>query len=106
MNGSSKTLKRPFNVVRPAVLKLNNEDSEKDATPRKRKKFEHLKDSNVMIPIFKWLDLPALNRCLSVCKDWNRIIMTPILWKRIDLSHFKITADLLKGCVRRQPIRY
>ena len=85
MNGSAKMLKRPSNVVRPASFAFDEDDD--GGSAKKRKKLDPLKDANVMVRVFRYLDIATLNRCLQVCKDWNRIVMSPVLWKRTDLSH-------------------
>ncbi|XP_035709245.1 jmjC domain-containing histone demethylation protein 1 isoform X2 [Folsomia candida] len=97
---STKSLKKPTNVVRPSS------EIAEDSSKKCKKKLGYpavLKEKLILAPIFKWLDIQSLNRAVQVCKDWNRVGISPELWKTINLSHKKITAELLKGVVRRQP---
>lgn len=80
---SSKSLKKPVNVIRPASE--TSEDSKKG-----KKKLTYpaiLKDKSTIAQVFKWLDIKSLNRVIQVGKDWNRIGISPELWQTVNLSH-------------------
>ncbi|KAK2719765.1 S-phase kinase-associated protein 2-like [Artemia franciscana] len=61
--------------------------------------FLNLSDE-LMIYIFSLLPKPCLAKCLSVCKNWNRLASDESLWRKVDLSskmlkpqHFGIALD-------------
>jgi hypothetical protein len=89
MSSSGKSLKKPWNVVRPAPLDGGDEDSSSPSTPISNNKRRLLlgKEPGVWLPIFRHLPLPALAAVLRVSRDWNKIGMSPSLWETIDLSH-------------------
>lgn len=78
-------------------------------------------DKRVIISIFKYLTPKELLDCalgklffnffiiciiytnLLVCKTWATYSIDPSLWKRMEFDHKKISSDMLKGTVRRQP---
>lgn len=92
MNVSGKSLKKPFNVVRPAPLTLPEEEAKRASKQKKKVQQQevtsqgHLKDARIWTNVFKLLDLKSLNRVLCVSKDWNKIGVGSIIWERIDLS--------------------
>ncbi|XP_013776610.2 lysine-specific demethylase 2A-like isoform X2 [Limulus polyphemus] len=59
---------------------------------------------DVMLPVFHYLSASDLFTCQLVCKTWNRWTVDPRLWTYMDFSRKKITATILMGIVRRQPI--
>lgn len=81
-------------------------------------------DKRVILSIFKYLTSKELLNCalgkfyllelpwehiilLSlfdvVCKTWATYSIDPSLWKHMEFDHKKISSDMLKGTVRRQP---
>lgn len=85
---SGKNLKKPSNVVRPAPLTLPDEEARKASKKKAVNSSSHnvMKEPKIWLNVFKWLDLPSLNRVLCVSKDWNRIGVTSCLWEKIDLT--------------------
>lgn len=96
---SSKTLKRPLYVVRPAPP-----PPPPNAIPRELQSPSSLvQDRNILLPVFRWLTVEDLGRCASVCRAWSRVSIDPSLWRHTDLSRRRLAASLLAGVVRRQP---
>ncbi|KAK6640685.1 hypothetical protein RUM44_012382 [Polyplax serrata] len=91
---SNKVLKRPVCVVRPApgvrqnlVVKDNNLALERSC----------------IVPVFRYLTPMELVECSLVCRAWARYSLEPSLWRKMDLSHKRLTASHLAGIARRQP---
>lgn len=92
-SNSSKLLKRPLYVVRPAPnLTLQTLPSSNLAL-----------DKRCVIPIFRYLGPNELYHCSLVCKSWAQFSIEPALWKRMDFQQVRLTAAQLRGIVRRQP---
>ncbi|KAH1011633.1 jmjC domain-containing histone demethylation protein 1 isoform X1 [Dendroctonus ponderosae] len=93
-SNSTKVLKKPIVVVRPAPLMMLN-----PIVPTNNL----VLDKRVIISIFKYLTPKELLDCALVCKTWATYSIDPSLWKRMEFDHKKISSDMLKGTVRRQP---
>ncbi|XP_076345565.1 lysine-specific demethylase 2A-like isoform X1 [Tachypleus tridentatus] len=94
-------LRKPKYVVRPAPLLENLIET--------RKNFKNGSNNlalkkDVMLPVFHYLSAGDLFTCQLVCKTWNRWTVDPSLWSYMDFSRKKITANILMGIVRRQPV--
>nr|CAH7745842.1 unnamed protein product [Callosobruchus chinensis] len=90
---STKVLKKPMVVVRPApVVQVST-------TPLNTL----ITDKRCMLPVFKYLTPRELLSCALVCKTWATFTVDPSLWKRMVFSRKHISSDILKGIVRRQP---
>ncbi|KAJ8888135.1 hypothetical protein PR048_007622 [Dryococelus australis] len=94
---SSKMLKKPSYVVRPAPI-INRWRDVKVAASG-----DLVLDRDCLLPVFQKLTAAELAKCAQVCRTWARISVDPSLWRRMDLSHKTITALHLAGIVRRQP---
>lgn len=92
-SNSTKILKKPLFVVRPAPnLTLQTLPSSNLAL-----------DKRCVIPVFRYLDPHNLFQCSLVCKSWAQFSIEPSLWKKMDFSQIRLTAAQLRGIVRRQP---
>lgn len=91
-SNSNRILKKPLYVVRPAPLQLQNFAASNFAM-----------DKRCLLPIFKHLSPTELFHCSLVCKTWAQLSIDPILWKKMDFTHVRLTAAQLRGIVRRQP---
>lgn len=89
---STRLLKKPLYVVRPAPNLILPIPSSNLAL-----------DKRCIIPVFKYLGPGTLYKCSLVCKLWSQFAVEPILWRRMDFSQIRLTADQLRGIVRRQP---
>lgn len=99
---NSPNLKKPKYVVRPAPV---IEDFPEEKRKNSRTGLESLAlEKEVMLPVFKYLSVSDLYVCQFVCKTWNRWSVDPRLWTVMDLTRRKITASILIGIVRRQPV--
>ena len=88
MTRSGKTLKRATNVVRPAQISEDPPAVPNSASNRQlSKKINYWKDKELMIQVFQRFSVALLNKSLSVCKEWNQMILTPHLWRDMDLTH-------------------
>ncbi|XP_076255197.1 lysine demethylase 2 isoform X2 [Rhynchophorus ferrugineus] len=93
-SNTTKVLKKPMVVVRPAPLMVIN-----PLIPTNNLAL----DKRVILSIFKYLLPKDLLNCALVCKTWATYSIDPSLWKRMEFDHKKISSDMLKGTVRRQP---
>lgn len=91
--GSTKILKKPMFVVRPAPPSISLQVQINNLTLDKR----------CVVPIFKYLSKTDLFNCMQVCKLWAQYSIDPILWKTMDFTRKRISSEILKGIVRRQP---
>lgn len=92
--GSTKILKKPMYVVRPApIVQQMNSGSMNNLALDKR----------CVIPIFKCLEQKDLYNAMQVCKLWAQYTIDPSLWKTMDFTRTRISSEILKGIVRRQP---
>ena len=91
-NSTSKILKKPTHVVRPAPILTNIVPSNNMAL-----------DKRCILPLFKYLTPSDLYTCALVCKTWAQYSIDPSLWKRMHFVQKHISSEHLKGIVRRQP---
>lgn len=93
--GSTKILKKPMYVVRPSpvIQQMNSSGTMNNLALDKR----------CVIPIFKCLDKKDLYNAMQVCKLWAQYTIDPSLWKTMDFTRTRISSEILKGIVRRQP---
>ncbi|XP_044762854.1 jmjC domain-containing histone demethylation protein 1-like isoform X3 [Coccinella septempunctata] len=92
INNSTKLLKKPMTVVRPAAIIQNPVPINNLAL-----------DKRCMLKVFRYLKPGELFTCSLVCKTWASYTVDPSLWKKMEFSRKHITPDILKGIVRRQP---
>lgn len=92
-SNSTKVLKKPMIVVRPAPLVNTNTIAINNLTLDKR----------CLVPIFRYLSPSDLLNCALVCKTWSSYTIDPSLWTKMSFSRKHISSDILKGIVRRQP---
>lgn len=93
LNSSTKPLKKPSFVVRPA----NNTSSNSSSN------HHYALDSTALLAIFRHLTPETLVTCSMVCKTWATVSVDPKLWYRMNCAHHKLSASLLMAVVRRQP---
>lgn len=93
---SSKSLKRPHVVVRPAQQPPIQPSETSNGRTLQQEKL-------AMLAIFRFLNAKELANCALVCRSWARYSIDPSLWRRLNLSNCQITAALLTGIMRRQP---
>lgn len=91
-SNSTKVLKKPMYVVRPAPIIMNNVPSGNPALEKR-----------CILSVFKYLKPKELFVCSLVCKTWAQYSIDPNLWKRMDFTQKHISSEHLKGIVRRQP---
>ncbi|GJQ78058.1 hypothetical protein Trydic_g2401 [Trypoxylus dichotomus] len=91
-SNSSKVLKKPMYVVRPAPVVLSNSTNGNIAL-----------DKRCILSVFKYLQPKDLFLCSLVCKTWAQYSIDPSLWKKMDFTQKHISSEHLKGIVRRQP---
>lgn len=92
--GSTKILKKPMFVVRPAPAAPSNNSATTS---------NYALDKRCMLPVFKYLARNDLFRCMQVCKTWAQFSIESTLWKTMDFTQKRISSEILKGIVRRQP---
>lgn len=91
--GTVKILKRPMFVVRPApVVPVGNVPMSNLAL-----------DKRCLLPVFRLLSGRDLYNCMRVCKLWAQYSVDPSLWRTMDFTRERISSEILKGIVRRQP---
>ncbi|CAH1118335.1 unnamed protein product [Phaedon cochleariae] len=93
VSNSTKVLKKPMVVVRPAPIMLLNTLPSNNLAMDKR----------CMLLILRYLSPKDLLACALVCKTWATYTVDPVLWKKMVFSRKHISSDILKGIVRRQP---
>lgn len=92
-SNSTKALKKPMMVVRPAPIMVLN------APPTNNLAL----DKRCILQIFRYLKSSELLNCALVCKTWAMYSIDPSLWKKMEFNRKHISSDILKGIVRRQP---
>lgn len=55
----------------------------------------------MILHIFKWLPKKTLTRCSFVCRRFNKIVHTDILWTRLDLGDKNLTRGSLGNIISR-----
>lgn len=90
---STKLLKKPQYVVRPAPLSSMSQSSNSNLTL----------DPTCLKAIFRYLPPETLVVCSLVCKAWSTASVDPSLWKCMNCAEHKLSAALLTAIVRRQP---
>nr|XP_023016137.1 jmjC domain-containing histone demethylation protein 1-like [Leptinotarsa decemlineata] len=93
VSNSTKILKKPMVVVRPAPIMMVNPVSTNNLAMDKR----------CLLQVFRYLSPKDLLTSSLVCKTWATFTVDPSLWKRMVFSRKQISSDILKGIVRRQP---
>ncbi|XP_060533055.1 jmjC domain-containing histone demethylation protein 1-like isoform X2 [Cylas formicarius] len=91
---SAKALKKPMMVVRPAPLIVPG-----PVVPTNNLAL----DKRVVLKVFRFLSPADLLNCALVCKTWATYSIDPSLWKVMAFDRKRISSDMLKGTVRRQP---
>lgn len=94
LSSSSKPLKKPLYVVRPANVSSQSSSQSNGNLAL---------DSTVLHNVFRYLSPDMLVTCSMVCKSWSNASVDPRLWKTMLCSHHKLSASLLMAIVRRQP---
>ncbi|CAH0549530.1 unnamed protein product [Brassicogethes aeneus] len=92
-SNSTKPMKKPMMVVRPAPLMQCNPLLTNNLALDKR----------CLLSVFKHLTGVDLAKCALVCKTWATYSIDPSLWKVMEFSRRHISSDILKGIVKRQP---
>lgn len=90
---STKALKKPMFVVRPAPLNMISPLPSSNIALDKR----------CILNVFRHLSPKDLYMCSLVCKTWAQFSIDPFLWKRMDFAQKRISSEHLKGIVRRHP---
>lgn len=93
LHSSTKPLKKPSFVVRPASNSTSSASSNQ----------HHALDPVALLAIFRHLTPETLVTCSMVCKSWATVSVDPKLWYRMNCAHHKLSASLLMAIVRRQP---
>ncbi|XP_068900061.1 jmjC domain-containing histone demethylation protein 1 isoform X4 [Tenebrio molitor] len=92
-SNSTKMLKKPMVVVRPAPILMMNPLPTNNLALDKR----------CVVNVFKHLNPRELLGCALVCKTWATYSIDPSLWRVMEFTRRHISSDILKGIVRRQP---
>lgn len=101
-SGSTKILKKPMFVVRPSAPQLNIAAATATTTAPSINN-NYALDKRCLLPVFKLLTQQDLYQCMQVCKLWSQYTIDPQLWKIMDFTRKRISSEILKGIVRRQP---
>lgn len=97
LNSSTKVLKKPSFVVRPATNASSTNSTSSSASQNP------ILDPVALLEIFRYLPQENLITCSLVCKTWSNVSVDPRLWQKMNCSHHKLSASLLMAIVRRQP---
>lgn len=97
LNSSTKVLKKPSFVVRPAANTSSSNSTSSSASQNP------ILDPVALLEIFRYLPQEGLIACSLVCKTWSNVSVDPRLWQQMNCSHHKLSASLLMAIVRRQP---
>lgn len=97
LNSSTKVLKKPSFVVRPAASASSSSSTLSSASQNP------ILDPVALLEIFRYLPQEVLITCSLVCKTWSNVSVDPRLWQKMNCSHHKLSASLLMAIVRRQP---
>ncbi|CAH1115324.1 unnamed protein product [Psylliodes chrysocephalus] len=93
VSNSTKVLKKPMVVVRPApIMSLNTMSTTNLAL-----------DKRCILLTFRYMSPKELLTCALVCKTWATFTVDPSLWRKMSFNRKHISSDILKGIVRRQP---
>lgn len=93
VSNTTKVLKKPMVVVRPApIMPLNTLPTNNLAM-----------DKRCMLLVFRYLSPKDLLTAALVCKSWATYTVDPSLWRTMSFERKHISSDILKGIVRRQP---
>lgn len=95
INSSTKPLKRPPYVVRPANLS--------HSAAMYNHNHNLALDQTCLLAVFRHLTPETLVTCALVCKQWSTVCVDPSLWQRMNCAQYKLSASLLTAIVRRQP---
>ena len=91
---SSKVLKKPSYIVRPAPGPNRPTPGSTNLALEKA----------CILPVFRYLNPGDLARCAGVCRAWARFSVDPSLWRKMELcNRHTLTAQHLAGISRRQP---
>ena len=60
---------------------------------------------SLWLRIFSYLSQSELSVCMRACRTWNRWGLSHEFWTQISISDKKVTAAVLEGIIRRQPIK-
>lgn len=93
LNSSTRVLKKPQYVVRPAPFTQLHSPSNANLSL----------DPTILKMVFRYLPPESLVTCCSVCKIWSNVSVDPDLWKIMNCAEHKLSAQLLTAIVRRQP---
>lgn len=93
IGSTNKVLKKPSYVVRPGNVSMSTNSQSAN----------YALDPTCMLVVFRYLPSETLVTCSMVCKTWSTLSVDPILWKRMNCSHHKLSSSLLAAIVRRQP---
>lgn len=99
LNSSSKVLRKPSFVVRPA----SNLTASGSSVSASSASTHYALDPTALLAIFRYLPHETLITCSLVCKTWSNVSVDPKLWTRMNCSQHKLSASLLMAVVRRQP---
>lgn len=102
ISSSNKPLKKPSYVVRPANIHFNS-SSFVSNNSHTTAAAHYILDTTCLLAIFRYLPQETLVTCSMVCKTWSTVSVDPLLWKRMNCGHHKLSAGLLTAIVRRQP---
>lgn len=97
LNSSTKVLKKPSFVVRPAMNASSSNSTSLSASQNP------ILDPVALLEVFRYLTQETLITCSLVCKTWSNVSVDPRLWQKMNCSHHKLSASLLMAIVRRQP---
>lgn len=108
INSSTKPLKRPPYVVRPAH---NVTGSGAPGMMLHHHHHHHhhgvsnnlALDQTCLLAVFRYLSPETLVTCALVCKQWSTVSVDPSLWQKMNCAQYKLSASLLTAIVRRQP---
>lgn len=95
INSSTKVLKKPQYVVRPATVTSNSGSAAAFGLGAL--------DPSCLLAVFRFLSPETLVTCSLVCKTWSTLSVDPVLWRRMNCAQYKLSASLLTAIVRRQP---
>lgn len=103
LNSSTKPLRKPSFVVRPASYSTSNSSVSGSTSSSSSGSAHYALDPTALLAIFRHLPQEALITCSLVCKTWSNVSVDPKLWTRMNCAHHKLSASLLMAIVRRQP---
>lgn len=101
LNSSSKALRKPSFVVRPTTNASANPSASGSSSASAST--HYALDPTALLAIFRYLPQETLTTCSLVCKTWSNVSVDPKLWRKMNCSHYKLSASLLRAIIRRQP---